>query len=71
LTVTFSNLSLLTEDPVTYTWDFGDGPSSSAISPTHVSAARDVFRLADDHDGDVYEYPPTHDYIAVDPCIAP
>jgi YD repeat-containing protein len=69
LTVTFSNLSLLTEDPVTHIWDFGDGTAgSAAISPTHVYSQRGTYSVSLTITTGTYTNTRQRaDYIAVDP----
>ncbi len=46
-TVTFTNTSIVPEraGAVTYTWNFGDGSSSEAVSPTHIYQAAGVFEV--------------------------
>ncbi|UTW61121.1 PKD domain-containing protein [bacterium SCSIO 12741] len=54
LTTTFNNSSVGGAAPVTYAWDFGDGNSSSATSPTHTYTAAgfyDVTLIVTDANG--------------------
>jgi PKD repeat protein len=44
LTVNFSDLS--TNGPTTWSWDFGDGGTSTAQNPTHVYAAAGTYTVA-------------------------